>query len=438
MTAHKSKSIGRIINTKYGPVKVLSVEDHACKPYKYKVMFLNTGYQTITTLDQLQRDRIKDYYAPTICGVGALGDAVATNNLNEYNIWINMIKKCYDTNNSSYYLFGANGYKVCDRWLRFDYFLEDYKKYNMCGEPNCTFLILPEYSNFKLFSFEYCNIVSKNLNISFNDKVYHSNGYGDFICIGYENRSGRNFIKIRFLQTGYETTATAKRILEGSVKDRYYPKIYGVGFIGHGNVTNNIRARGIWSKMLSRCYNPYDKSYMSYGALGVRVDERWFNFGNFLDDIKELNGYNEWLKNDISYELDKDKLQVGIPKHMMVYSKYTCIFIPVTENMDMMLENIHNNSSRLYYGVTPTPAGNYQSRIKVIYEKQIGTFSSEDAAANAYNYWAEILHSSRRNDAPYMPPEEWMKYRTNTREMCRIVDKSELVEMCTIIDKGVK
>ena len=43
MTAHKSKSIGRIINTKYGPVKVLSVEDHACKPYKYKVMFLNTG-----------------------------------------------------------------------------------------------------------------------------------------------------------------------------------------------------------------------------------------------------------------------------------------------------------------------------------------------------------------------------------------------------------
>jgi hypothetical protein len=43
----------------------------------------------------------------------------------------------------------------------------------------------------------------------------------------------------------------------------------------------------------------------------------------------------------------------------------------------------------------------------------IGMFDSEEAAANAYNYYAKIYHReyARLNDVAYMPQEEWLKYK---------------------------
>lgn len=49
---------------------------------------------------------------------------------NRYNLYRNMIRRCYDTKNTdSYHLYGGRGIKVCDRWLEkksgFDNFCED-------------------------------------------------------------------------------------------------------------------------------------------------------------------------------------------------------------------------------------------------------------------------------------------------------------------------
>lgn len=40
-----------------------------------------------------------------------------------------------------------------------------------------------------------------------------------------------------------------------------------------------------WKGMRQRCENPKDPSYGRYGALGIRVCERWSRFENFLADM---------------------------------------------------------------------------------------------------------------------------------------------------------
>lgn len=42
-----------------------------------------------------------------------------------------------------------------------------------------------------------------------------------------------------------------------------------------------------WASMLDRCRNPRSKSYQRYGAVGIRVCERWAEFKQFLADMGE-------------------------------------------------------------------------------------------------------------------------------------------------------
>jgi len=44
----------------------------------------------------------------------------------EYRSWARMIHRCYSTSNNKFYLYGARGVKVCDRWRNsFETFLAD-------------------------------------------------------------------------------------------------------------------------------------------------------------------------------------------------------------------------------------------------------------------------------------------------------------------------
>ena len=43
----------------------------------------------------------------------------------EYQIWDAMIQRCTNPNQSQYHDYGGRGIKVCERWMRFEVFLED-------------------------------------------------------------------------------------------------------------------------------------------------------------------------------------------------------------------------------------------------------------------------------------------------------------------------
>lgn len=61
----------------------------------------------------------------------------------------------------------------------------------------------------------------------------------------------------------------------------------------------------VWRGMKNRCNNKNLKSYVSYGARGIKVCERWNSFDNFVQDMGKRPAYNyqlERIDNDGNYE----------------------------------------------------------------------------------------------------------------------------------------
>lgn len=50
-------------------------------------------------------------------------------NSQSYNVWTNMISRCYNPKNPKYSYYGGRGIKVCERWWKFENFYEDIGKY---------------------------------------------------------------------------------------------------------------------------------------------------------------------------------------------------------------------------------------------------------------------------------------------------------------------
>ena len=43
----------------------------------------------------------------------------------------------------------------------------------------------------------------------------------------------------------------------------------------------------IWSHMKRRCYHKNDLSYKNYGARGIKICDKWLDFKNFWEDMKD-------------------------------------------------------------------------------------------------------------------------------------------------------
>ena len=139
------------------------------------------------------------------------------------------------------------------------------------------------------------------------------------------SRNGKQCI-IKFLGSGSTRKANIDNIRVGKVKDLYNPSRYGVGYDGEFIKTPYWKkAKDLWSNMLKRCYYEGD----SKGYFGrCTVDKRWHCFSNFLEDIKELKGFRQWLSGVDRMELDKDIKHPG----NTVYSRHTCLFVTYIEN----------------------------------------------------------------------------------------------------------
>lgn len=95
---------------------------------KHKVKFLSTGYESNVADYSIIRGWVKDRLLPTIRNIGKLGYARSRDNKRAYNVWFKMIDRCYNKNYKEYDYYGGKGTYVCERWLRFDFFLEDLPK----------------------------------------------------------------------------------------------------------------------------------------------------------------------------------------------------------------------------------------------------------------------------------------------------------------------
>lgn len=104
---------------------------------------------------------------------------------------------------------------------------------------------------------------------------------------------------------------------------------------GHGG--NDLSFKKTWEGMIARCYDKNSISYPQYGAKGVYVCNRWLEYKNFSDDVKNIPGFvNKETSTDTRYVLDKDLRGSGF-----VYSPDTCCWITDKENCTL-------NSNKLY------------------------------------------------------------------------------------------
>lgn len=108
---------------KYGNIKIVGFIGR--KPGKLLfVVEFEDGTQIIADHGNIKNGNVKNpYYYGSVCGVGCLGAASSKHFL--YGHWQQMLHRCYDKTHHRYKDYGGRGIKVCDKWLCFEYFLED-------------------------------------------------------------------------------------------------------------------------------------------------------------------------------------------------------------------------------------------------------------------------------------------------------------------------
>lgn len=203
-----------------------------------------------------------------------------------------------------------------------------------------------------------------------------------------------------------------------------------------GNNEHNSKCYQTWNSMLSRCYNPNNKSHQkTYN--NCKVCEEWLTFSNFK------KWFNEFYID--GYSLDKDLLI----KYNRIYSPETCCFLPSEINTALITKQ--NKKSNLPTGVSRDKHRTFQVHIKKYgKQKRIGTrYFTLSSAVNAYKkakekYIKELAFCYYNNNKISKDIFEALnKYEVITEpynEICidKIETKKKVVQIDPITKKVIK
>ena len=235
--------------------------------------------------------------------------------------------------------------------------------------------------------------------------IFDTNNCGKLVVLEYK---GHLDVIVKFIDTGYETTARANNLRKGKVKDRLVPSVFGVGIIGNeqvkidGKYTKDYQ---LWNNMLRRCYDEkYSNKYTTYKDCEVS------------DNFKYLPYFEEWCSKQTGFyqegwHLDKDILVRG----NKVYSENTCCFVPAEINRLF----IKSDAAR---GDLPIGVNYHKASRKFVAQVSrfkediyLGCFNTPDEAFNAYKeakeaYIKEVAEKWKDQIDPRVY-EALMKYR---------------------------
>lgn len=307
--------------------------------------------------------------------------------------------------------------------------LKDVKK-EKCTYVEIEFLISGAHTITRLTNALNGKVRDPQYGLNFN-KIYTSNNYGRYRVI--DIYSGKincgNKAKIKFIDTGYEKIVELFHAVLGDVYDNSATYKTPIDTSKLDNIDRNIKIKNftyiIWREMIKRCYNNNADNYNFYGGNGISVCNEWKNINIFANDIKTLPQYEKWYRFPTLYQLDKDYLQLSIPKNKRIYSPKTCMFLYYADNINLShIENRNNNNLvSNYFVVHKETESTYSASLSInnnnIY---LGTFDNEIVAANVYNYWYNYYHNFELvpllNNVPYVDPKEFIKHNTNPKVIC--------------------
>lgn len=149
-------------------------------------------------------------------------------------------------------------------------------------------------------------------------EIFKTNSCGTLIVTSYINYAE---VHVKFIDTGYETSAEMGQIKSGRVRDRLLPNLFGVGILEDEPTKvngKNLKEYELWSNILLRCYSKtYHKKHPTYSDCTVS------------ENFKHYPYFKEWCYKQVGFgtkgwDVDKDILVKG----NKIYSENTCCFVP--------------------------------------------------------------------------------------------------------------
>ena len=107
--------------TKQGEKFVVHHKVRGGKNAVYLLQFATTGSLVEASLPNIKAGEVKDPYAANVCGVGCIGKPGA-HEPRLYNLWRNMLARCYDQAHPQYGFYGGKGTTVSTQWKCFECF----------------------------------------------------------------------------------------------------------------------------------------------------------------------------------------------------------------------------------------------------------------------------------------------------------------------------
>ena len=228
-----------------------------------------------------------------------------------------------------------------------------------------------------------------DLDYCIQQSILYESSSGKFKIISYKDSKN---VRVKFIDTGFETVARLDNIRNGKVKDRYLPSVYGVGIVGtkypisEGGV--HTKEYELWKNMLRRCYSDtYKKKYPTY--IDCKCSENFKSYEYFYEWCNEQIGFG-----NIGFELDKDLLVKG----NKVYSEDSCIFIP-TEINTLLVKRAASRGEHLIGVYWHSKNKAFVARVNKSKggSEYLGLFNTEIEAFKAYKTAKETFVKEQAN-----------------------------------------
>ena len=119
-------SVGDIVNSNHsGAAIVIQVVNNKAVTVKFE----KTGYELTTEFKNFKSGNFKDPYHPRICSVGYVGVPAGLQSVastKSYDVWKEMLSRCYEPEATHFPVYGGVGVRVCEDWHNYQNFREFY------------------------------------------------------------------------------------------------------------------------------------------------------------------------------------------------------------------------------------------------------------------------------------------------------------------------
>ena len=177
----------------------------------------------------------------------------------------------------------------------------------------------------------------------------------------------------------------------GSIKNPYYPSVYGVGIIGtkYPRSTNcrNIKEYESWRQILRRCFdNELKDRQPTYN--NVTCCKEWLNYENFYEWLHSQSNFDKWYEGK-RWAVDKDIFV----KRNKIYSPENCCLVP--QNVNCLFLKREAERGRYPIGVSYKENEGFVAACNnplINRREELGCYSTSEKAFVAYkNHKEDII-----------------------------------------------